>query len=33
VAIITDIFGDPDPAVAVRQLRGIVHEALRSRRD
>ena len=33
VAIITDIFGDPDPAAAVRQLRGIVHEALRSRRD
>jgi thiamine-phosphate pyrophosphorylase len=33
VAIITDIFSDPDPGAAVRQLRSIVHEALRSRRD
>jgi thiamine monophosphate synthase len=31
VAIITDIFNDPDPAGAVRQLRSIVHEALRRR--
>ena len=31
VAIITDIFNDPDPAAAVRQLRSIVHEALRRR--
>ena len=31
VAIITDIFSDADPAAAVRQLRSIVHEALRRR--
>ena len=33
VAIITDIFGDPDPAGAVRMLRSIVHEALSRRND
>ena len=29
VAVITDIFADPDPAAAARQLRQTVHEALR----
>lgn len=32
VAIITDLFGDPDPAMAARTLRTRVHEALDRRR-
>jgi thiamine monophosphate synthase len=33
VAIITDIFADPDPAAAARMLREIVHAALSRRSD
>jgi thiamine-phosphate pyrophosphorylase len=33
VAVISDLFGDPDPAGAARTLRRIVHEALARRDD
>ncbi|HYF59567.1 MAG TPA: thiamine phosphate synthase [Burkholderiaceae bacterium] len=31
VAVISDLFGDPDPAAAARALRAVVHEALARR--